>query len=81
MKCNSHLKQIRLLNFYTKMAQATVCETHFKPSALVLNAVSEVSSLTTAPFVLDDSVNGLLGYHSLCAGNSTGYRSFRDYCS
>ena len=56
------------------MGQNTVCETHFKPSALVLNAVSEVSSLTTAPFVLD-------GYHSLCAGNSTGYRSFRDYCS
>lgn len=38
------------------MVQNTVCETHFKPSDLVLNAVSEVSSLTSAPFVLDDSV-------------------------
>lgn len=67
MKCNSHLKQIRLLNFYTKMAQNTVCETHFKPSALVLNAVSEVSSLTTAPFVLDDSVLMVCWVTIVCA--------------
>lgn len=38
------------------MAQNTVRETHFKPSDFELNVVSEVSSLTTAPFVLDDSV-------------------------
>lgn len=67
MKCNSHLKQISLLNFYTKMAQNTVCETHFKPSALVLNVVSEVSSLTTAPFVLDDSVLMVCWVTIVCA--------------
>lgn len=38
------------------MVQNTVCETHFTPSALVRSVGSEASSLTTAPFVLQDSV-------------------------
>ena len=55
------------MNFYTKMVQNTVCETHFKPSDLVLNVVSEVSSLTTAPFVLDDSVLMVCWVTIVCA--------------
>lgn len=60
-------KQISLMNLYTKMVQNTVCETHFKPSDLVLNVVSEVSSLTTAPFVLDDSVLMVCWVTIVCA--------------
>lgn len=67
MKYNSHLKQICLMNLFTKMVQNTVCETHFKPSDLVLNVVSEVSSLTTAPFVLDDSVLMVCWVTIVCA--------------